>query len=141
MVTCFRQIQAGTQEPSHQSGPHLNWPLTFWHRVVILRASTLSCDSAGTLCLQLLHCPESPPAVSGCSWIFHQNVATFFTLCLTRPQMLFCWLVHTRFCDALLPTPGFFFEIKDSVSGHCFVATNLHLENSFEVKFVCSLQL
>lgn len=55
--------------------------------------------------------------------------------------MLFHWLVHTRFCSALVLASEFFFEMKDSMSEHCFVATNLHLENSFEVKFVCSPQL
>lgn len=50
-------------------------------------------------------------------------------------------LVHTRFCGVLLLAPEFSFEIKDSVSEHCFVATNLHFENRFEVKFACSPQL
>jgi len=52
-------------------------------------------------------------------------------LCFTLPQMLLRWLVHSRFCSALIIAPEFFFDMKDSVAGHYFVATSLHLENSF----------
>lgn len=47
-------------------------------------------------------------------------------------------LVDTHLCGVLLLTPEFSFEIKDSVTVQCFCATNLHLENCFEGKFVSS---
>lgn len=62
--------------------------------------------------------------------------------CLMLPQMLLWWLVHTYVCSTLMLPPEFFFEMKDSRAGHCFVATNLHLENSLGAKAsACSPQL
>lgn len=133
------QANPGRPRAFCQSGLRLKRPLTFWHRAVTLWASTLSWQSAGTLCLQLFHCLESPAAVSGCSCIFHHIVAISSVLCLALPRMpICCWFTLTF---VVLLTPEFSFEIKDSVSVQCFCATNFHLENSFEGKFVSSSRL
>lgn len=87
--------------------------------MIIPLASTLSHECAGTLCLQLLHCPASLHlAVSGSPWISHHNVATFLHALL--PRILLWWLVHTDFCSALVLDSEFFFEMTDSVAGHCY---------------------